>query len=77
MEENKDNPINSDFTFATKTMIMSTLYSPKNNLTFKKHEDTDWTILNRRSDHISDVKLATMCQKQLLNSLPNKFPIEE
>ena len=53
------------------------IFSPKANLTFTKHEDTDWTILHRRFDHISDVKLATMCQKQLLEGLPARFPIKE
>ena len=72
-EENKDNPIETDFTFSTKVMVMSTLFPPKANLTFTKHEDTDWTILHRRFDHISDVKLATMCQKQLLEGLPARF----
>ena len=76
-EENKDNPIETDFTFSTKVMVMSTLFPPKANLTFTKHEDTDLTILHRRFDHISDVKLATMCQKQLLEGLPARFPIKE
>ena len=74
--KNNDNPIKSDFTYATKVMVMSTLYPPKVNLTFTKHEDTDWTILHRRFDHISDIKLATMCQKQLLEGLSNKFPTQ-
>ena len=73
----KHNPIKSDLTFETKAMVMSTIYPPKINLTFTKNEDIDWTILHRRFDHISDIKMATMCQKQLLNGLPNKFPIKE
>ena len=60
--KNNDNPIKSDFTFATKVMVMSTLYPPKANLAFTKHEVTDWTILHRRFDHISDIKLATVFQ---------------
>ena len=61
--KNKDNPINSDFTFESKAIVTSTLYLPKIILTFTKHENTDWTILHRRFDHISDVKLAKMSQK--------------
>ena len=56
---------------------MSQLFPPKVNLTFTKHEDTDWKILHRRFDHIADKKLATICQKQLLERLPSKFPIKE
>lgn len=75
--KDKDNPIKSDFTFTIKVIIISTLSPQKDNLTFTKHEEVDWTILSRRFDHIADIKLATMCQKQLLEGLPKQFVIKE
>ena len=70
------NPIQTGYTFTTKVLVMSQSFPPKVNLTFTKHEDTDWKILHRRFNHIADKKLATMCQKQLLEELQEKYPIK-
>ena len=38
------------------------LHAPKVNLSFSKHDYTNWSILHRRFDHIKDEKLADMCK---------------
>ena len=56
------------------TNFRVSLHAPKVNVSFSKHDYTDWSILHRRFDHLRDEKLAEMCKLQLLDGLPSKFP---